>query len=644
MARRSTKIVMDEEKSVEFLFDITKEVKYFYETPVIFLTQQDFSDNIFNAMCLMRSALLEQSKTQIIDIIVDFHIQWLYAIRDLEQFAKRLNDISREEVYEAVSYTIDAMSNRLKYYQRYMSKYRSSLSNENQACLSADIEIVEEMHKEVIQTLLNKLKCFRSYDSNDEFKIKIKDNLEELLHWIDKINDGLASHLTKYINVSLTGDLTKTLQQIVEELKFSKSPSVHRVLENLNEKGTELSTMIRCTAVHKLEISKVVEKINLLEDRISRLQGETNSAALLALQHKKEYLERGLASLENLKTTLRKLNEVADLQLGELDEDKICSCEDFYQLRIFNHSLPTEERERLVTELCYVWDLAVFGERSHKSIISILSAVDIKEEFNDDLGTYYIDEHSRKIYKIPGDEKLYQPNEHNILVPLKDDEQHIYYYDECGRYFIDQKTRQRVYKAHDTASEYVMDSSGILLKIKEERDGIIYYYDNYGRYYINSDGKHIYREADSVSEYENDGLGNLVRLRSHLDIFNPCPDDVPVTEDFKYLKATVATALRECIADVILHQPDDPIKYLSTRLIKYRENMELKEKRAQEQEELEVEREIRISEERAAEERANMEAALLAQGGSEASYDSNLIKYTSLHPDQTVSAGASSVN
>ncbi|XP_047533387.1 uncharacterized protein LOC125068327 [Vanessa atalanta] len=641
MARRSFKITMDDKKGIEFLFDISKLIKHFYETPVIFLTKQDYSDNIFNTMCSMRSALQGGSKTEIIDIIVDFHIHWIYTIKELDQFSKRVfNDLTREEVYQAVSFTIDAMTHRLKYYQRYMLKHRPSLSNESQANLLTDIEIVEEMHKEVTRVLLNKLKCFRSFDSDDEFKIKIRDTLEELYLWIDKITDELAYQLTKYINVTHTEDLTKALQQIVEDLKRSKSPSVQRLLENL--KGKEFSTMIRTIAVHYLEISKVLEKINSLEDHISKLQSDPTSAALMALQHKKDYLERRLASLDNLKTTLKKFAETTDFQFDDLNYDEICSCEDFYQLRIFNHALPPEERERLVTELCYVWDLAVFGERSHKSIISILSAADVKEEFNDDLGTFFIDEHSRKIYRLPDDETLYQPNEHSVLVPLKDDEQHIYFYDECGRYFIDQKTRQRIYKAHDTASEYMMDSSGILLKIKEERDGIIYYYDNYGRYYINSDGKHIYREVDSVSEYENDGLGNLVRIKSCLDILKPCPDDVPVTEDFKYLKTAVGTALRQCITDVILFQPDDPIKYLSSRLIKYRENMELKERRAREKEELDVEREIRISEERAAEERAAMAAALLVEGGSEASYDSNLIKYSPMHPDDTVSVGASS--
>lgn len=631
------------EVETALLFDISEEIKQFYETPVIFVTKKDFSDVLFNAMCSIRAALKSESKNEIIDQIVEFHLQWLHAVNEIENFKKRIPDITREELYQAISYTIDAISYRLKYYQRYVEKYKSTLSNEHCANIFAELEIVEDMHKDVTHVLLENLKCFRSFAGDIEFQLKVNDCVEELLNWLDKINDSIAIQLSKYLNVNvphLTRDLTKTLQQIVDDLQTSRTSSAQKILDEFKEKGKELGTMIRCTTSHSLEISKVVEKINVLDDRIKRLEKEPSSAAVMALSHKKEYLEKRLDSLENLKTTLKSLQHLTDVQLDDVNEEEICVCEDFYRFRIFNHLLPLEERERLVTELCYLWDLAIFGERSRKSIISILSAAEIKEEYTDELGTFYIDEHSRKIYKIPGDNNLYQPNENNQLVPLSDDDENIYFYDECGRYFIDIKTRQRVYKAHSTASEYMMDSSGILLKVKEERDGIVYYYDNYGRYYVNNDGKHIYKEADSLSEYESDGLGNLVRIRSHMDIFEPCSDDVYVTDDFKYLKHSVGPALRECIADVILHQPVDPIKYLSSRLIKYRENVEVKEKRTREEEELKIEREFILAEERAAAERATLEAARFMYGGSEASYDSNLINYNSLQPDNVVAASA----
>lgn len=631
------------EKQTEFLFDISKEVKHFYETPIIYITKKDYADTIFNAMCTLRLALETDAKDKMIDTIVDFHLQWLHAVNEIDNFKKIVNEISREDIYQAVSYTIDALTTRMKYFQRYMENNRSGLSNSDQAYLNAELEIVEEMNKDVTHALLEKLKCFRNFVGDQEFRVKVDEAIDELLHWLDKICDSLCNKISKYVNLNvphLNSDLTKTLKQIVDELHTSQTPSAIKMLDDLKDKGRAISSMIRCTAAHSLEISKVVEKISILDDRIRRLEAEPTSAAVMALTHKKEYLEKRLFSLENLKTTLKSLHNNTDIQLEDVAEEELCVCEDFFQFRIFNHSLPLVERERLITKLCYLWDLAILGERdSRKSIISILSAADIKEEFTDDLGKFYIDEYSRKIYKIPDDEALYQPNELNELVPLSDDD-HVYFYDGCGRYFNDSKTRQRVYKAHETASEYLMDSTGVLLKVKEERDGVIYYYDSYGRYFINSDGKHIYREADAGSEYENDGLGNLVRIRSHPDIFTLCSGDANVTEDFKYLKQTIGTALRVSIADCIIHQPADPVKYLSTRLIKYRENMEIKEKRATEKAELDVEREIIQAEERAAAEKAAMEAALLTQGGSEASYDSNILKYTSMHPDDTVSVAS----
>ncbi|XP_013195785.1 uncharacterized protein LOC106139003 [Amyelois transitella] len=633
---------MDSEKEEAYLFDITKEVKQFYESPVIFLLKKDYSEVIFETMCKMKTAIRDGAKNRIIDMIVDFHLHWLQSVNELEIFRNKLTtyDLKKEDIYDAINYTIDSLSFRLKKYLNYMETHKVGISSDGQANINSDLEIVEEMHKEVTDVLLEKLKKYRNYSIEEHFS-KILNEVDDLFVYLDKIHDGLSILLSKYLNMNvphLSGDLTKTLQQIIDEIQSSNKPTCQKFIQELKTKGKEISSMIRGTAARNLEISKVVEKINVLEERIKRLQQEQGSAALMALVHKKEYLEKRLDSLENLKITIKQMHEMTDVELEDVDEEDLCICEDFFQLRIFNHNLPAEERDHLITELCSLWDLAVFGERSRKSIISILSAADMREEYADELGTFFIDGHSRKIYKFADDDVLYQPNELNELVPLSDDADHVYFYDECGRYFIDPQTRQRIYKAHATASEYMMDSTGVLLKIKEERDGIVYYYDNYGRYYVDQYGKHIYRDVDAVSEYENDGLGNLVRIRSHLDIFQPCPDDANVSDDFKYLKRTVGPALRESIADCILRQPADPINFLSSRLLKYRENLELKEKRAREQEALNVEREIRIAEERAAAERAAMEAALLAQGGSETSYDSNLFKYQ--HEDGAPSASA----
>lgn len=622
----------------QFLFDISKLIKLMYETPVLFLTEKDYSEDIFKEVCDLYTTLQTDNKTKLMDIIVDCHLQWLHAVKDIENFRKLIKNLTKGEISQAISFTIDTMQSRLKFYEQFMILHRKSLPNEVQANITSDVEIVEEMHQEVVRTLMDKLKCFRNYDSQYTFMLKVNDSADELLQWLDKIYDNLAMLLSNYVNVNiphLPADLTKTLQNIVGDIQLPKSPRAQNHAQGTKKSTKEIGAMVRSTTDHSLEICKVLNKIHILQDRITRLENEPISAALMALKHKKEYLEKRLSSLENVKINLKDIQDATALKIDTNveSEEELCVCDDFYQLRIFNHELPLEERERLVTELCYLWDLAVFGDRSHKSIISILSVADIKEEFTDELGTYHVDEHSRKIYKLPNDDTKYQPNENNDLVPLTDDADHIYYYDECGRYFVDQNTRQRVYKALETTSEYMMSSAGVLLKTKEERDGITFYYDNYGRYYINNEGKNIYREVDSQSEYENDGFGNLVRIRSHSDLFDTCPEEEHVTEDFNYIKQNVGKALRECIAQVILHQPSDPVKFLSACLLKYRENIELKDKRAREKELMNVERDLRIIEERNKIEIAEREAACLEQGGSEASYDSNLRKYTSMQPE-----------
>ncbi|KAI5646633.1 hypothetical protein NE865_01567 [Phthorimaea operculella] len=642
----------DSDEDRNFIFDIIKQVKFFYETPVIFLTKKDYSDVVFNTMVDIRKRFLGSTKentSNMIDTIVEYHLEWLHAVNDLEQFKKLIESegLAREDIYQSISYTIDAMNNRIKYLHRYMDTYSGSLSGVDQVHLRADLEIVEDMHHHVVTALSEELKCFRQFTDMQEFKVKVMAKVDDLLTWMDKIFDGLSMDLSKYIVAEgstvpqLTGDMTKTLQQIVDELQTSKSDAAQKLLEQLKEKGKELSSMIRHTSTRELEMSKVLETISILDDRISRMEAEPSSAAVLALKHKKEFLEKRVESIEKLKTTIKHLNELSEINFDTIAEEEVCPCEDFFQLRIFNHLLPPEERERLVTELCYLWDLAVCGEKSHKSIISILSAErELKEEFTDDLGTFTIDENNRKIYKIPGDDKLYQTNEKNELVPLADDDEHIYYYDDCGRYYINRKTREKTYKAFASASEYVMDTAGVLLKTKEERDGITYFYNSFGRYYVNSEGKNIYRDEGSLSEYQHDGLGNLVRIRSQADKFEPCPEDVNVSEEFRYLKCAVGKALRVCIADVILHQPHDPIKYLSEGLVKFRENMEFREKKAAEEEALENEREVIRAEERAAAEKAALEAALLAHGGSEASYDSNLLNYSTLENEDSITASS----
>lgn len=642
---------MQKQEDILFLFDIARQVKDFYETPILFVCKKDYSEAIFNILCGIREAIHNENKNQVMELIMDYHLQWLHAVTEIEHFKKSVERdlVSRTAMSDIVRFTMDALSNRIRIFHRFMDSNRHILRPDDQANLQHDLEIIEEMHTDVTQVLSEKMKSLKRNITESDYKKQVNEAIDQLLQWLDKINDGLSMKLSKYINVyvpQLTGDLTKTLQQIVDEMKTDKSESALKMLDDLRKKGSEIGSMIRVTVDRSLEMSKVYNKIVTLDDRIKRLEAldeDKPSAALLALKTKKEYFEQRLESLENLKTNLRSLMKITSVSVEDVAEEELCVCPDFFQLRIFNHCLPLENRERLVTELCSLWDKAVFGEGhdSDKSVISILSAAEVKEEFTDELGQFYVDEYSRKIYKLPDDDTLYQPNEHNQLVPVSDDADHVYYFDECGRYFFD-SSRQRVYKAHATASEYMMDSTGVLLKVKEVREGVTYHYDSYGRYYINKDGKHIYRDPDATSEYENDGLGNLVRIRSHLDLLDPCPGDAHVTEDFRYLKETVGQALRQCIGQVLLHQPNDPIKYLSACLVNYRENIELRDRRARESEELKAERANMAEEERAAAEKAALEAALLMQGGSEASFDSNLVKYTTIDLDDNVSVGHSS--
>ncbi|KAJ8731592.1 hypothetical protein PYW07_004756 [Mythimna separata] len=526
-----------------------------------------------------------------------------------------------------------------------MEKYRSSLSNESQANLTTDLEIIEEMHKEVAEALLVKLKEFKNPCSFEEFKVKVNEAIDQLLNWLDKNYDGLAIRLSNYMHLpNLESNLSKPLQRIIGDLLLADkcNPAAAEMLDQLKKKGKPVGSLIRRCVEHKLELRKVLANIDVLRETIEALADQEMSAPIMALIQKKQYLENRVNSLEKSKTTLVGIKSISDIKLE--DDIEECPCPDFYQLKVFNHILPVETREKLVTDLCRLWNLAVFDERSHESVLSIVTAgTGVKEEFTDELGTFYIDEHSRKIYKSTEDnETLLQPNEHGELVRLSDDMYHIYFYDEYGRYYIEDVTRDRVYKARLSNSEYKMNTSGALVKVKDIIDGTEYYYDTCGRYYINDKDKRIYCEEGHLSEYENDDLGNLVRIRSQADLFQPCPDDEHVSEDFKYLKLTVGPALRVCIADILLHQPADPIKYLSTGLLKFRENFELRDRRLGEKAELTAEREIKAAEARAEAERLALEA--ISDGGSEASYDSNLVLYTSKYPDEAVSVSVGSSN
>lgn len=628
---------MEEQQSVNnnFLFIITKAVKVFYETPVIFFTRKDFSDTVFNTYCVIRKAILEEaSKNEIADAVTEFHLEWLRAVNEIELFKERMKHISREEVYESIEYTIDSLCTRRKYFQRYIEKYHPALPNEENAFIRTELEIIEDMHKETVKMHVEQLKCFKDHSCDTVFQCKMNEAVEDLLLWLDKINDGLALEISEIINYKrsmLSGDLTKILQRIVYDLSVKKSESYQKIVQNLEQKGRRFGSMVRGVTGHSLEISKINQKIQDIDEQLKSYEEEEQPSAVEALENKRNYLQDRLASLENIRISLKQFNDTHDVMFKD-EEEEVCTCEDFYEVRIFNHLLPRAEREKLITDLCYMWGVGILGQaaRKRRSVISILSATETKEIFNDELGTFTIDEFSRKIYTKPEDATKYQVNEKHELVPLSDDSEHIYYYDECGRYFIEEENRGRVYKAHETASEYMIDAKGCLIKTKEVKGGVTYYFDNVGRYYIDDcDGKRIYQENNGASEYEADGFGNLVRIRQHPKFYDTCPDGPFVTEDFRYIKRNVGDALKKCIANTVCLQPEDPIKFLATALIKYRKNQEDQCERQQEREELEVERAIKAAEEQAERERLALEAALRElHAGGEATPDTNMASYT----------------
>ncbi|KAG6442733.1 hypothetical protein O3G_MSEX002451 [Manduca sexta] len=577
---------MNKKEAATFLFTIAKEIKRSFESPVILVTRKDYGEDIFNSLIEMRTALLQQAApARVADIINNFHVGWLQAVQDIEKNKKRVKDTPRDIFLKAIEFTRECMNNRHKNFQKFIDQLQLNMTTEEITLIQTDLAIIGDLRDIVNATLIEKLKYLRNLADSTEFCSKINDEIEELLNWLDRLNDHLAIQFCKVLNLRVpqfSSDLTKTLQDIVDEVAESTDPKSQKLASEIMSKGKILGSIVRIDSVNDLEIRKVIEKIKILENRIDRLKNE-NSSALMALQHKTLYLEERLQSLENLKESLNNLRNqnrrtYGDLTLSQSNE---------YQ--IFNHILPHNERCRLVEQLVKLWDAAIAPGCDRKSIISILSAADIKEVFSDDIGHFTVDKYGRKLYTQSNDTKLYQLNEKNELVPMRDDDKHVFFYDECGRYYIND-LRQRIYKADGSASEYVLQKAGVLVKVREEIDGNEYFYDELGRYYFNGFGKRIYHEENSDTEYEHDGLGNLVKIRDELPFYNTCPREPMVMEEMKYLKHAIGVALKKCLAEVVLHQPPDPVLYLAECLEKYRTNVETKQRRSVEEKEMRAER------------------------------------------------------
>lgn len=558
---------MNKREGVIFLFTIAKEIQHSFENPVILFTHRDYADGIFKSLVDIRQALLENvAPDKVAEIVNSFHLKWLEAVQEVEKFKKRLKETPRDLILKAIDFTIQCTVDRYTYLKKYIDRMRYTMTEEENELIQADLTIVREMQDIVNSALLEKQKYIRSQADQTEYHLKIQDEVEELMTWLDRIYDSLAIQFCKVLNLKIPvapTDLTKTLQQVVDEVAADPNPEAQRVAELIHIKGKLLGSAIRISSLNELEIAKIVEKIRSLEERIGKLQNQ-NSSALMALKHKAMFLEERLQSLENIKASMNILrNESATNEEDNLNEHK--------DVRIFNHLLPHHDRCRLVEQLVQLWNSAII-DHDHESIISILSVADLKEVFSDDKGNFCVDKYGRKIYTKADDNIYYQLNQNNELVPLRDEEKRVFFYDACGRYYIND-VRERVYKDHEGASEYILTQCGYLVKVLEQIDGTDYYYDWLGRYHINDKGEHIYCEENSTVEYEHDGLGNLVKIHTDTFYYEPCPPEPMTTEENKYLKRVVGEALKICISDVVYHQPNDPVGYLADRLTKYNDNI-----------------------------------------------------------------------
>ncbi|KOB74013.1 Uncharacterized protein OBRU01_09762 [Operophtera brumata] len=581
---------MNTQEPVKFMFIIAREIKRSFESPVILLTLKDYANCIFNTLITMRTAMLENAQPEeVAEIVNSFHLEWLQAVQDIENFKKRAKNTPRESILKTLDYTIECMKSRHKYFQRFVEESQKTMIQENKNMMQADIQIIGDMYEVIKYALVEKKEYLLYQADKGDFYVIIMNEVEELMNWLDIIYDHLAIQFSKVLHLKLPllpGDLDKTLQEIIDELDNCLKPGSQEADKEFAYKPKTLGSADR---LHGMEICKVIEKIKKLEDRINRLKIE-DSSAVMALEHKTMYLEERLLSLHNLKLSLNslKIPRCVIRRDGTVDED---------ELHIFNHLLPQPERHRLVDHLVNLWNTAIITGKdlNHKSIISILSSADLKEVFADEMGRFSVDKYGRKIYTFDNDEQLYQVNDQNELVPVKDDEKHVYFFDECGRYFLN-NIRERVYKAHDNASDYVLHKEGLMHKVREVENGVEHLYDNLGRYYINAEGVRIYKDKESNEEYQNDGHGNLVRIRDNISTYNTCHPGPMVTHESIYLRETVGAALKICITEAVAIQPADPVRYLADRLEQYHLSIYTKQNRLKEHEQMMAERKHTMAE------------------------------------------------
>lgn len=539
------------------LLKLTDEIEQSLQCPIIFFTRTDFADNVYTVLINVSRSVLDGAPPEtVLEMIKKFHYEWLLAVKKLEHFRKRLKTIPRESILRTIDFTIKSLEHRYAFLNTYYKEMEVFLTSEEHELMAANMDIIAELRQIHHNTLLEKQDRFLNEEDQKEYLNQIYDEIEQLLTWLDWQYDNLAVQCIEAVNLKVPivpSDLAKVLKQLVEEISQVGDSESQRITSLITLKS-KTSQVIPIRSLQELEITRLIIKIKALEDRISKLE---ESSALMALQNRATYLKGKVDSLLNMQQSLTR----------QPDEFTI---DDQIDDRIFNHTLLPSDRMRLIDRLVDIWDKAM-NIQSHDSIISILSVADIKEVFSDSMGQFTVDKYGRKIYNK--NNELYQLNEKNELVLVRDDEDRPYFYDDCGRYYLNLKS-QRIYKAHANASEYLLNSAGMLLKIKEVINGIEYFYDCLGRYYINEHGQPIYRDKGKESEYEFDGISNLVKISKTKYCHAPYVKKPLTIEENKYLQQTVGLALKKCIANVILHRPTDPIAYLADSLVKYKLNMD----------------------------------------------------------------------
>lgn len=579
---------MNNEETVWFLFSVAQEIKRAFDTPVLLLTKKDYAECVFTSLVEMRTALLHRrAPERVVSIISDFHLTWLQAVQDIESFKQQIKDTPRDSVItKAVDFTIDCAIKRKEYFQQYIDSLKDTITLQEQDLIGMDLKTILDMNINLQSELLKKQETLNNMVDPNEYYDKVLDETEELMNWLDVLNDNLAIKLSKFVGVRfptlLAIDLSKTLQQIINEVAGSSNQEMDKLVNEMQLKSDSLS-LIHLDGIDELEVRKIVEKIKDLENRIVLLKRE-NSSAVAALQHKASFLEKRLDMIEDMKQSLSALNCKSDDCIQQKSKGNT---------HMFDHLLPKQDRQRLVEGLIKLWSDAMARGLEGKSIISILSVADIKETFCDNLGKFVVDKYGRKLYTSYTEElSLYQVNEKNQLVPVSDDDEHVYFYDDCGRYYINE-IKNRVYKAHKDASEYMLNFDGVLVKTKEIRNEIAYFYDNLGRYYFEENGRQVYL-GENGEKYEHDGLGNLIKICSQIYYYKTCPIPPIAMEETKYLQQTVGVALKKCIAEVILHQPQDPILFLAQSLENYRYREQERQSRREDEVGLMAERRERM--------------------------------------------------